>query len=292
MPRFLEMERKQRSVIYALWSAQRKRRRRPEAGSGARWSLFVTLAGGMGELVDAVSQRLSEGCVRLNAGVTHLRFYPERKSWSVRVGANETLEAGAIIVATPAYRTAEIIASAAPAAAMELQQISYASTATVSLAYKRADFPQPPDSFGFVVPATEKRKIMACTFSSLKYPGRAPQGNVLLRAFIGGSLQPELFNHDDAALERNVRDEIAGLLGVRAEPILSRIWRHPDSMPQYHVGHQERIRRIEAALLEFPTLALAGSAYRGVGISDCVRTGEEAAERVVQQAIGNRDSRQ
>jgi oxygen-dependent protoporphyrinogen oxidase len=140
-----------------------------------------------------------------------------------------------------------------------------------------------PKSFGFVVPAIENRKIMACTFSSLKYPGRAPQDKILLRAFVGGILQPDLFTADDGAMEWNVRAELASLLGVNANPLFTRIWRHPDSMPQYHVGHQERIQRIETALARFPTLALAGSAYHGVGISDCVRTGEEAAERVIER---------
>jgi oxygen-dependent protoporphyrinogen oxidase len=171
-------------------------------------------------------------------------------------------------------------------AAGELRQISYASTATVSLAYRREHFPKAPDSFGFVVPAIENRKIMACTFSSLKYPGRAPEDHILLRAFVGGSMQPDLFNDDDATMEGNVRAEIASLLGVKAAPILSRISRHPNSMPQYRVGHEERIRNIKAALRGFPTLALAGSAYHGVGISDCVRTGEEAAEAVIE-AVGN-----
>ena len=285
MPRFLEMERKQRSVIYAMWSAQRKRRR--EAGSGARWSLFVTLAGGMGEFVEAIAHRLPEGCVRLNSKVKSLHFDDKQKTWRVTMEGNDSVEGAAVVLATQAYRTAQVTSSLAPAAAVELQQISYASTATVSLAYKRESFPHPPDSFGFVVPATEKRKIMACTFSSLKYPGRAPEGTILLRAFVGGSLHSELFNDDDAAMERNVRAEINSLLGVKAEPILSRIWRHPNSMPQYHVGHEERVRSIQAALRGFPTLALAGSAYSGIGISDCVRTGEEAAEAVIE-AIGSR----
>lgn len=140
-----------------------------------------------------------------------------------------------------------------------------------------------PDSFGFVVPAIESRKIMACTFSSLKYPGRAPEGHVLLRAFIGGSLQPDLLNVNDASMERNVRAEIASLLGVEAEPLLVRVHRYPNSMPQYHIGHQARIQRIESKLDNYSNLALAGSAYHGVGVSDCVRTGEEAAERIFKQ---------
>ena len=128
---------------------------------------------------------------------------------------------------------------------------------------------------------------MACTFSSLKYPGRAPQDKILLRAFVGGSLQPELLSASDSEMESSVRGELASLLGVTAAPIFSRIWRHPDSMPQYHVGHQARVQRIEAALRQFPTLALAGSAYHGVGISDCVRTGEEAAEKTVAAVLAN-----
>ncbi len=142
-----------------------------------------------------------------------------------------------------------------------------------------------PDSFGFVVPAIESRKIMACTFSSLKYPGRAPEGHLLFRAFVGGSLQPELFNDSDAILERNVRAEVANLLGVNAEPLFTRIRRYPNSMPQYHVGHQARIGQIESGLDNYSNLALAGSAYHGVGISDCVRTGEEAAEKLFKQMI-------
>ncbi len=284
MPRFLEMERRQRSVTYAMWSAQRKRRREP--GSGARWSLFVTLAGGMAELVDAIAHRLPEGCICLNSSVEAVRFDDREQNWRITLDRNGTIEACAVILATPAYKTAKVLATTAANAAAHLKQISYASTATVSLAYKRDDFPQPPGSFGFVVPAIEKRKITACTFSSLKYPGRAPEGTILLRAFVGGSLQSELLNDDNAAMERNVRAEIASLLDVKAEPMLRRIWRHPDSMPQYHVGHEERVRSIQAALREFPTLALAGSAYSGVGISDCVRSGEQAAEAVIE-AIAN-----
>jgi len=133
------------------------------------------------------------------------------------------------------------------------------------------------------VPALERRKIMAGTFSSLKYPGRAPQDHVLLRAFVGGSLQPELFQDDDAKMERNVREELASLLAVTAQPLFSRVYRHPHSMPQYHVGHEARIQRIENHLAKFPNLALVGSAYHGVGVSDCVRTGEEAAEKIIKQ---------
>ena len=278
MPRFKEMERSQRSVIRAM-RAEQRRRVRSESGSGARWSLFVTLAGGMQELVDAVTQRIPKGAIRLCSPVTHLTR--DQKRWSIAIADNQTLTAEGVVVTAPAFQAGEILAATENRAAAELKKIACASTATVSVAYRRRDFPRPPDSFGFVVPAVEQRKIMACTFSSLKYPGRAPEDHVLLRAFVGGVLQPELFSDNDATMTDNVRAELATLLGVVAEPIFARVWRHPNSMPQYHVGHQARVKCIEDALRSLPAIALAGNAYHGVGISDCVRTGEEAAEKVI-----------
>jgi len=279
MPRFKEMERARRSIILSMASEQRRRARNRETGSGARWSLFVTLVGGMQELVESIASRLA-GCVRLNTPIIRLAQDPDKSLWRITTRENETFEAKGVILATSAFQTGAILNQVASTAAADLQQITYASTATVSLAYRKDDFPEQLDSFGFVVPAMESRKIMACTFSSLKYPGRAPESCVLLRAFVGGSLQPKLFQDDDATMVKNVRAELAGLLGVTAQPFFSRLWRHPNSLPQYLVGHEARIKRIETALGGFPTLALAGSAYHGVGISDCVRAGEEAAEKI------------
>jgi protoporphyrinogen/coproporphyrinogen III oxidase len=283
MPRFKEMERQQRSVIWAMRCEQKRRPRNRQTGSGARWGLFVTLAGGMQELVDTLARRLPEGSIRVNAPVTNVIRDRNGHGWLLSVKESKGLEADAVILATPAFRAGQLLASTAHDAADELKRISYASTATVTLAYRREEFPHEPDSFGFVVPAIERRKIIACTFSSLKYPGRAPNSHVLLRAFVGGALQRELFNDNDATMEKNVRNELASLIGITALPHLVRIWRHANSMPQYYVGHGTRINRIETLLGQFPTVALAGSAYHGVGISDCVRTGEEAAEKIVRE---------
>jgi oxygen-dependent protoporphyrinogen oxidase len=279
------MERLNRSVAWAMWAAQRRRSRGARPGSGARWSLFVTLAGGMQELVEALGHRLPEGSIRLNAPVSAVMRDENNTAWRISAGVDE-LEAAAVIIAAPAFGAAAMLRDAAHDAATELGKISYASTSTVSLAYRAEDFPRPLDSFGFVVPAVERRKIMACTFSSVKYPGRAPAGGVLLRAFVGGTLQAELYEDGDAAMEENVRHELASLLGVTATPLFCRIWRHPRSMPQYQVGHEALIERVGAALGRLPGIALAGSAYRGVGISDCVRTGEEAAVKVVKELTG------
>ncbi len=283
MPRFLELERRKRSIIRAMWSEQWRRSRNRQSGSGARWSLFVTFSGGMQEFVDALASRLPEATARVGTPVTGLEQNATGKTWMLRTASGERFEAAAVILAAPAYRSAEIVAPLAADLAQDLKAIPYASTATVSLAYREEDFPRAPDSFGFVVPSAEARKLAACTFSSMKYAGRAPGGHLLLRAFVGGALQPSLFEDDDATMEGNVRDELAGLLGVKAEPLFSRIRRHPRSMPQYEVGHGERIRRIEGRLSGLSGLALAGSAYHGVGIADCVHSGEAAAESVLER---------
>ena len=131
-----------------------------------------------------------------------------------------------------------------------------------------------------MVPQVERRAILACTFSSVKYPERAPDGFVLLRVFVGGAMQAGLLGEDDRALLQLAHRDVAALLGITGDPILSRLWRHPGTMPQYAVGHLEQVAAIEARLEALPGLAVAGGAYRGVGIADCVRSGETAAERV------------
>lgn len=277
MPRFLEMERTTGSVIRAMRREQRDRPR----GSGARWSLFVTLAGGMQEFVDALASRLPVGTVRFATRITGLAWAATSKTWTIAAQQRENLEAQGVILALPAHASGSILSSVSPELASELKSIPYSSAATMSLAYPREEVPARLDGFGFVVPAIERRKIIACTFSSIKYSGRAPQNCLLLRVFVGGALQPSLFTEDDNAMEKNVRSELADLLGIRATPIFCRVYRHPRSMPQYQVGHLELLRRLEAKLADFPTLTLAGNAYRGVGIADCIRSGEEAAEKLL-----------
>jgi protoporphyrinogen/coproporphyrinogen III oxidase len=279
MPRFLAMERKYSSVTRALWH-ERGRSRTGHQESGARWTLFVSPAGGMQDLVEAIRSRLPSGAVRLGSEVTRLTRGGAGRSWRITTGREEVLADG-VILAIPAYRAASLLSSLAPKLAQELQAIPYSSSATVSLAFGEEEVPHPLDGFGFVVPAVERRKIIACTFTSVKYSGRAPSGHVLLRAFVGGALQADLLEQDDQSLLAMVLEEMAALLGIKARPLFGRIYRHPASLPQYQVGHLEVVERIEHCLADCPGLELAGNAYRGVGVSDCVRSGEEAAERIL-----------
>ena len=278
MPRFLDMERQWRSLIWAMWSQQRRAPRAARDTSGARWSLFVSVDDGMQSLIEALAQRLPPNAVRLGSAVAGLSR--EANAWRIVTTAGDSVAADAVVLATPAHQSARFLGESDPQLAGELRGIPYASSATVSLAYRIDQIRRPLDGFGFVVPLVEARSIVACTYSSMKYPGRAPDGGVLLRAFVGGAMQQQLFDQDDAAMAESVRRELRELLGITSEPLLTRIHRHPQAMPQYRVGHLERMARIDAALSRHPGLALAGNAYRGVGIPDCVHSGELAAEEV------------
>lgn len=280
MPRFLQMEREHRSVIYAMGRAARKRPQEATNASGARWSLFVTLRDGMQQLVDTLAQRLTLGEVRRGVSVSTLRHTDGQ--WAIVCKDGSTLQADGVVLATPAYQTERIIRELDPQLAERLSTISYSSAATVNLAYRRDQVPHPLNGFGFVVPHLEHRAIIAGSFSSVKYAGRAPVDSVLLRAFVGGSLQENFFSLDDHSMEQAVRRELELLLGIQATPRFVRIARSPRSMPQYYVGHLKLIDQIEQQVCRHVGLALAGNAYRGVGIADCVQSGETAAEAILK----------
>ena len=279
MPRFLEMERAAGSVIKGMLREQRGRSNR-QSESGARWSLFLSLAGGMQELVDALASRLPEGSVHTGTSIGELARSASNRRWTIRTDGS-AIEVDGVVLATPAYTAATLLNAIAPDIATALSRIPYSSTATVSLAYRKSAIPRDVGGFGLIAPAVEQRTILACTFSSVKYAGRAPADCILLRAFIGGALQPELFDQDDAAMEASVRRELQDLLGIGMAPLFVRIHRHPRAMPQYPVGHLQSLRKIDEGLRDVPALRLAGNAYYGVGIADCVHSGETAAEDVV-----------
>ena len=279
MPRFLEIERRYRSLILGLRAAQSAQ---ASSASGARWSLFVSLKGGMRILVDRLASRL-EGNVRLSGAVTALERRDNDRQWRLTLADGSRLEADGVICTTPAPVAARLLQPHDSQLAELLRAIAYSSAATVNLAYRLSDFPRPPDGFGFVVPAIEQRKIIACTFSSLKFSGRAPEGTILTRVFLGGALQERMMSLGDSEMIAAAREEFQALLGVSAEPILTHVERWPDAMPQYAVGHLGRVAEIERRAAALPGMAIAGSALRGVGVPDCVHSGEQAAEAVLSQ---------
>jgi oxygen-dependent protoporphyrinogen oxidase len=263
--------------------------------------LFVSFDEGMQVLVDALVARLPSGTVTFGARVTRLERLdsptperpnartPERPNalpgWRVHLYSGDTLEADSVCIALPAYRAAGLVEAVDPVLAARLLAIPYASSATVNLAYRRADVPHPLDGFGFVVPAREGRAILGCTFSGVKFPGRAPQGHALLRAFLGEPYATELA---DDTVEAAVREDLRLLLGIRSAPLWTTVSRHPNAMAQYPVGHLDHVAEIEARVAQIPGLTLAGNAYRGIGIPDCIRGGEAAAEGIIASLLDHR----
>ena len=185
-----------------------------------------------------------------------------------------------MILALPADRAANLIWPLASTLASSLSEIQYASSAIVCTGHSLADVSHPLNGSGLVIPAVERRRILSVSFASRKFAGRAPEGEVVLRTFVGGALQPEILEHTDEQLIEIVNAELGQVLGVRGEPRFAVVSRHNRAMPQYQVGHLDRLRHIEQLASEHSRLALAGNAYEGVGIPDCVASGEKAADRI------------
>ena len=275
LPRFLDMERNHRSLILAMMRQGQKR-----GTSGARYSLFLSFDRGMEVLVNALAGVVPN--VRLKTRIEELSF--DSRIWRLKANSGESFEADAICLAVPAYIAAQLLETINPQLASQLNAIKYASTATINFAYPRAAIKHPLNGFGFVVPFIEKRSLLACTFSSVKFAGRAPKEHVLLRAFAGGALQPDVFALEPSTLVPRIEADLRELLNIDRSPLFTEVAKWERSMPQYEVGHLERVQAIEKEIRVLKGLALAGNAYQGAGIPDCIRSGEAAAESLVSSA--------
>jgi oxygen-dependent protoporphyrinogen oxidase len=301
MPQFIEFERRHGSLLGAAFSHKRRAGRirgqsrgdsAANTATGARYGLFVAPTNGLQGLITALRDRLPSEAIHINTAVTSV--IRKTAGWNLDLnpkseirGSTELAEVNpkstfdAVIIAAPAHAAGQLLQATHAKLAAELAAIEYAGCAVISLGFRRSQIGHDLNGFGFVVPRSENRRIIAGSFASLKYPGRAPADHVLIRVFIGGALQPELLERPDDDLRRIAIEELTELLRITGEPLVTDIARWPRSMPQYHVGHLARVADIEQRVARYPTLALAGNAYRGVGIPHCVASGEAAAEKVV-----------
>ncbi len=256
-------------------------RKKMPSAPGSR-SAFLTPTTGLIEIVEKLVADLSANGadLRLNTCATTLRSL-KSDSWRVELDAGETITADAVILAAPAFASGKLLENTAPGLAADLRAIPYVSTATVTFAYRRADLPRALDGYGYVIPRREGRRALACTWTSTKFPHRAPDGYALLRVFLGRAGQEADMPRDEASLLELSREELKLTLGITAEPILSRVFRWENAMPQYNLGHPALLGQIEAVLAQYPTLALAGNGYRGIGIPDCIHSGELAVEKIL-----------
>jgi len=232
----------------------------------------------MQQLVDAIVSRLPASA--LHAGSPVQCVQRQDSGWVVSAGyASDHFDA--VIVATPAQASAELIQIVSGGLASELRGIKYTSSVTVNLGYDRSVRASLPPGFGFLVPRSEGKRMLAATFVHNKFPHRAPEDRALLRCFIGGARNEQVLQASDEEVVGIVRDDLRQIIKLTADPLFSRVYRWRGAMAQYGVGHLERLQRIEKLLQQFPGLALAGNGYRGIGVPDCVRSGSEAANKAL-----------
>ncbi len=274
-PMFLDMERKHGSLIQGMMN---RPKRQPAAPGSKPISMFVTLQGGLQRLSDTLVEHLPAASILTGRSV--LTVHRLGKQYQIVLSDGSSILADNIVFATPSYITADLIQQIDANLASHLRGIRYVSTATVSLGFKRSGIAHPMQGAGFIVPRSEGRRITACSWSSTKFNHRAPSDSVLLRVFIGGALAEQDAEQDEAALIRLAREELRTIMGITAEPTLAKAYRWPKANPQYNLGHDTRVAEIEHLLTNIPGLYLAGAAYRGAGIPDCIQSGILAARAI------------
>jgi len=280
MPRFLDLEVEDGSVTRGMRAASRAPAGRRPFGHGTGRGGFVAVSGGLSRIVEALVARLPRHGVRTRARVTTVEASQDRSNWSVHFADGETLVAGAVVFACPADQAAAALTAHDRQLAGRLLSLRYASCATVNIVYRRDAVGAKLDGFGFFVPKTEDLPILACSYVSEKFAGRAPEGAAVFRAFLGGALHPAALDDDDAGLIRQTDETLRRILAIRGEPLLARVHRSPHSMPQFDVGAASTVAAIQGLSGAHPGLFLAGSVAGAFGLPDCIRSGEAAGDRV------------
>ena len=294
-PQLVDLERRHGSLIRgAIAQRAGAGARLVKPNAGAAPSAFHSLTGGMGELVDALRAAIEAagGTVQTDTRLLALTrprgglLAPPSPRLLVRVatpsGAEETLPADDVVLALPAYACASALEGLDAELARPLREIPYLSTGTIVVAYPRAEIPHPLDALGLIFPRSEGRRILAATFISSKWTGRAPSGMALLRVFVGGHRDPTALGQSDEALVDLARTELRELLAIRAAPLFTRVFRFDRSNPQPLLGHGKRVRDLRARASRIPGLYLAGAAFDGVGIPDCIRQANEVASAILR----------
>ena len=288
LPRFREMEKQYGSLILAM-QRQLKANRAAHLSeqSGARYSMFVTLKKGLSFLCDTLTGRLPDGCVHLGRPVVKMERFrldgTDARRWKLTDSAGRCEEYDAVICALPSHEAARLLGDALPELTKPLGRIEHQGTAIATFAFHADQLKQEIRGMGFVVPTIERCPILAGSFSSLKYAHRAPAGRVLLRLFAGGARAPQMPDMDDERLVPLLLAELKKIVRIEGEPHLTMVSHWPRTMPQYHVGHLELVAEIEKQVAALPDFAIAGNAFHGVGIPNCSRSGQLAAEKILKQ---------
>jgi oxygen-dependent protoporphyrinogen oxidase len=274
VPDIEALARKNRSLYFGL----RKMRRNAPPATGA--PILITLAGGLVRLVDALVERLAGEDLRVNSKVQQITRAGD--GYRVDLADGQSINADAVVLATQAFATSELLADLSPDASAVLAEIPYVDVATIWLAYPRSAIARPLDGTGFLVPPEEGKLLVGCTWSSAKWPHLADDNLVLIRCMVGRRGDRRWLDMDEETLVRRVQDELVEAMGPTGSPVMHRIHPWPQAMPQYLVGHQNRLATLDAAIRQLPGLYLTGAAYRGVGLASCVADAKRTAAVVAQ----------
>ncbi len=280
MPRFKEWEQKYGSVTKGLLAEAKKEKEVLGQASGPRYSLFLSFRNGMETLTQALTARIPEQSVKPNSPVKEVFQEAPDKKWKIVMASGQIRVADAVCLALPAAQSALLLKNGAKLLSDKLGGISYESVATLNLAYRREAVGHALEGFGFVVPRIEKSSLIACGFSSQKFIRRAPQGYVLLRVFVGGAFGRSFFEREDKDLLESALEDLNKFLNIKEAPVFSVLRRYPNSMAQYGVGHLNLVSEIKKQTEKHKGLFLAGAAFRGVGIPDCIADAELQAEQI------------
>ena len=278
LPRFVEMEEKYGSLSRAMMAARKKIKE--AAGRQPVRPLFTSLKDGMQQMVDATVARLNPESIRLRHYIR--RVYPENGGWRVAIEMNGDERYDAVILATPANVAGTLLDGVDRALSRNLLDITYSSSVTVTLGYYKEQLAKLPPGFGFLVPRSEGTRLLACTFVHNKFPHRAPADKGILRCFLGGARDEAVLGLTDEEMLETVCRELKNIVNLDVRPIFARVYRWREAMAQYEPGHIARVEKIEKRAHDLPGLALAGNAYHGIGVPDCIRSGKEAADLVAQ----------
>ncbi len=268
-PRFRKLEQQHGSLVRGMWKTMP-----PRPAGAAPPAAFYSLRGGLRELVDALCLRIPREAICTRLGVREI--VREDGAYTLALDRGERLRAEAVVVAAPGPKIAPALRDVAPQASQALAAIPFVSTATVLLGYRREDVGHLLEGYGLVVAARERLRTTALSFVSTKFPGRAPAGHVLLRAFLGGARDGDVLALSDAELVETVRREMKEPLALHGEPMMTRVFRWPAGTPQLEVGHLERMSAAQASLP--PGLFLSGAGVRSTGIPDSIADGTSAAQ--------------
>ncbi|MBQ1864993.1 MAG: protoporphyrinogen oxidase, partial [Thermoguttaceae bacterium] len=290
LPRFAEMEAKDRSLIWSMTKSMKKARKtKREEESGARYSFFITLKCGLQELPERLADRIGRERIALNRPVVRAERLPEG-GWNVVDAQGRSERFDAVVFASDSGSAASALKESCPRVSELYGQTDHTGVAIVHLAYRNEQVKRPMEGMGFVVPTSEKNGVIAGSFSNYKYPSRAPEGTTLLRIFVGGARAPETVEKPEDELIRLVHTETAALLDIEGAPIFTDVARFPNSMPQYYLGRLAWRKELQAAVDAVPTLALAGNTLDGVGLPACIKSGYDAADSVLNSIKVNNNN--